>query len=63
MKKLFTTMMTFLMSSLVFATDVNVVREVEGTESEKEERIVCEKDKRRMHKQPVKKTRCKADKD
>ena len=56
-------MMTFLMSSLVFATDVNVVREVEGTESEKEERIVCEKDKRRMHKQPVKKTRCKADKD
>lgn len=51
MKKIIASIITILLSCLAFAEEAVVVRE-----SEKE--VVCEKNIRKIHKQPVKKTIC-----
>ena len=51
MKKIITSVMAILLSCLAFAEEAVVVREAE-------KEVVCEKNIRKIHKQPVKKTIC-----
>ena len=58
MKTLISSFVMLCMSGLAFAQEAPVVRECEGKE------VVCEKMSRKIHKQPVKKVKCKVkDKD
>ena len=51
MQKIIASIITILLSCLAFAEEVVVVREAE-------KEVVCEKNIRTIHKQPVKKTIC-----
>ena len=51
MKKIIASIITILLSCLAFAEEAVVVREAE-------KEVVCEKNIRKIHKQPVKKTIC-----
>ena len=53
MKSVITSIVAFCMSGLAFAEEAPVVRECE------KEEVVCEKMSRKIHKQPVKKRKCK----
>lgn len=53
MKSLISSIMVLCMSGLAFAEEAPVVRECE------KEEVVCEKMSRKIHKQPVKKMKCK----
>ena len=53
MKSLISSIMVVCMSGLAFAEEAPVVRECE------KEEVVCEKMSRKIHKQPVKKMKCK----
>ena len=53
MKSLISSIIVLCMSGLAFAEEAPVVRECE------KEEVVCEKMSRKIHKQPVKKMKCK----
>ena len=53
MRSLISSVMVLCMSGLAFAEEAPVVRECE------KEEVVCEKMSRKIHKQPVKKMKCK----
>ena len=53
MKSIITSFIALCMSGLAFAEEAPVVRECEAKE------VVCEKMSRKIHKQPVKKMKCK----
>jgi len=53
MRSLISSIMVLCMSGLAFAEEAPVVRECESKE------VVCEKMSRKIHKQPVKKMKCK----
>lgn len=53
MKSVITSIVALCMSSLAFAEESSIVRECE------KEEVVCEKMSRKIHKQPVKKMKCK----
>ena len=53
MKSLISSIIVLCMSGLAFAEEAPVVRECE------KEEVICEKMSRKIHKQPVKKMKCK----
>ncbi len=53
MRSLISSVMVLCMSGLAFAEEAPVIRECE------KEEVVCEKMSRKIHKQPVKKMKCK----